>query len=88
MGGTITGVAKVLKQRKPEFKAAVPKATQWTVSIAQLILSGGCPGLHKIQGIGAGFVPPVLRTDLIDEVIPISDKDAIAFSRRMAREEG
>lgn len=81
-GGTITGVAEVIKQHKPSFKAiAVEPANS-------PILSGGKPGPHKIQGIGAGFVPDVLRTDLIDEVITVSDDQAIAFSRRLAREEG
>lgn len=81
-GGTITGVAEVLKARKPEFKAIAVEPTN------SAILSGGLPGSHKIQGIGAGFVPKVLKTSLIDEVVPVTDEDAIAFSRRMAREEG
>lgn len=81
-GGTITGVAEVLKFRKPSFKAIAVEPLNSSV------LSGGRPGLHKIQGIGAGFVPPILRTDLIDEVITVTDEDAIAYSRRMAREEG
>lgn len=81
-GGTITGVAEVLKQRKPDFKAiAVEPASS-------PILSGGKPGPHKIQGIGAGFIPPVLRVDLLDEVIVVSDDEAIAYGRRLAREEG
>jgi cysteine synthase A len=81
-GGTITGVAEVIKQRKPSFKAiAVEPANS-------AILSGKQAGPHKIQGIGAGFVPQVLKTDLIDEVITVSDDDAIAYSRRLAREEG
>jgi cysteine synthase len=81
-GGTITGVAEVLKQRKPSFKAiAVEPASS-------PVLSGGYPGSHSIQGIGAGFVPPVLRTELIDEVIAVSDAEALYYSRRMAREEG
>lgn len=81
-GGTITGVAEVIKARKPSFKAiAVEPANS-------PILSGGRPGPHKIQGIGAGFVPPVLRVDLIDEVITVSDDEAIAYGRRLAREEG
>lgn len=81
-GGTITGVAEVIKARKPSFQAiAVEPANS-------PILSGGRPGPHKIQGIGAGFVPPVLRVDLIDEVIAVSDDDAIAYGRRLAREEG
>jgi cysteine synthase len=81
-GGTITGVAEVIKQLKPEFKAIAVEPA------ASPILSGGRPGPHKIQGIGAGFVPEVLRVDLIDEVIAVSDEDAIAYSRRLAREEG
>lgn len=81
-GGTITGVAEVMKQRKPSFKAiAVEPANS-------AVLSGKQAGPHKIQGIGAGFVPQVLKTDLIDEVITVSDDDAIAYSRRLAREEG
>lgn len=81
-GGTITGVTEVLKARKPEFKAiAVEPANS-------PILSGGRPGPHKIQGIGAGFIPPVLNVNLIDEVITVSDEDAIAYGRRLAREEG
>jgi len=81
-GGTITGVAEVLKQRKPDFKAiAVEPANS-------PILSGGRAGPHKIQGIGAGFVPQVLKVELIDEVITISDDEAIAYGRRLAREEG
>ncbi len=81
-GGTITGVAEVLKQRKPEFRAIAVEPANSPV------LSGGRPGPHKIQGIGAGFVPPVLNVNLIDEVITVSDEDAIAFGRRLAREEG
>ncbi|MEG4112645.1 MULTISPECIES: cysteine synthase A [unclassified Microcoleus] len=81
-GGTITGVAEVIKQRKPSFKAiAVEPATS-------AVLSGGKSGAHKIQGIGAGFIPEVLKPELIDEVIAVSDADAIAYSRRLAREEG
>jgi cysteine synthase A len=81
-GGTITGVAEVIKPRKPGFKtiAVEPANSQ--------ILSGGKPGPHKIQGIGAGFVPPVLNVDSIDEIIVVTDDDAIAYGRRLAREEG
>lgn len=81
-GGTITGVAEVIKSRKPEFKAIAVEPANSPV------LSGGRPGPHKIQGIGAGFVPNVLRVDLIDEVISIADDEAIAYGRRLAREEG
>jgi cysteine synthase len=81
-GGTITGVAEVLKSRKPEFKAiAVEPANSQ-------VLSGGKPGPHKIQGIGAGFVPPVLNVEAIDEIIVVTDDEAIAYGRRLAREEG
>ncbi|MEG4989937.1 cysteine synthase A [Microcoleus sp. BR0-C5] len=81
-GGTITGVAEVIKQRKPSFKAiAVEPASS-------PVLSGGKSGAHKIQGIGAGFIPEVLKPELIDETIAVSDADAIAYSRRLAREEG
>ncbi|MBE9165284.1 MULTISPECIES: cysteine synthase A [Microcoleaceae] len=81
-GGTITGVAELLKSRKPEFKAiAVEPANSQ-------VLSGGKPGPHKIQGIGAGFVPPVLNVEAIDEVIIVTDDEAIAYGRRLAREEG
>ena len=81
-GGTITGVAEVIKQRKPEFKAIAVEPANSPV------LSGGQAGPHRIQGIGAGFVPQVLKLDLIDEVISVSDDEAIAYGRRLAREEG
>jgi len=81
-GGTITGVAEALKARKPDFKAIAVEPTNSPV------LSGGKPGPHKIQGIGAGFVPDVLKREVIDEIITVSDEEAIAFSRRLAREEG
>lgn len=81
-GGTITGVSEVLKQRKPNLKAiAVEPANS-------PILSGGQPGPHKIQGIGAGFVPQVLKTELLDEVITVTDEESIAYGRRLASEEG
>lgn len=81
-GGTLTGVAEVIKQRKPTFKAiAVEPATS-------PVLSGGRAGAHKLQGIGAGFIPTVLNRDLIDEVITIIDEEAIYYGRRLAKEEG
>ncbi len=81
-GGTITGIAEVIKQYKPEFKAIAVEPANSPV------LSGGNPGPHKIQGIGAGFVPEVLKVDLIDEVIKVTDEEAINYGRRLAREEG
>ena len=81
-GGTITGIAEVLKRYKPKLKAIAVEPT------GSPILSGGNPGSHKIQGIGAGFVPEVLKLDLIDEVITVTDDAAIDFGRRLAREEG
>jgi len=81
-GGTITGIAEVLKQRKLEFQAIAVEPKESPV------LSGGNPSPHKIQGIGAGFIPQVLKTDLIDEIIQVSSEEAITFSRRLAREEG
>ena len=81
-GGTITGVAEVIKARKPSFKAIAVEPA------ASPVLSGGAPGSHKIQGIGAGFVPDVLRMELIDEIIQVEEKDAFAVARRLAREEG
>ncbi len=81
-GGTITGVSEIIKQRKPSFRAIAVEPANSPV------LSGGNPGPHKIQGIGAGFIPDVLRTDLVDEVIRVSDEDSMAYGRRLAREEG
>jgi cysteine synthase A len=81
-GGTITGVADVIKMRKPEFLAIAVEPKESPV------LSSGKPGAHKIQGIGAGFVPEVLRTDLIDEVIQVTNDDAGIMARRLIREEG
>jgi cysteine synthase A len=81
-GGTITGVAGVIKTRKPEIKAIAVEPA------ASPVLSGGKPGPHKIQGIGAGFVPDVLKTELIDEIITVSNEDAMDMARRLAREEG
>lgn len=81
-GGTLTGVAEVIKGRKPSFKAIAVEP------INSPVLSGGRPGPHKIQGIGAGFIPQVLNVKMIDEVITVTDDDAIAYGRRLAREEG
>jgi cysteine synthase A len=81
-GGTITGVAEALKERKPGFQAIAVEPADSPV------LSGGKPSPHKIQGIGAGFVPEVLRTDLIDEIIQVKHQDAGETARRLAREEG
>ncbi|MCC5605917.1 cysteine synthase A [Nostoc sp. CHAB 5834] len=81
-GGTITGVAEVLKQRKGTFKAIAVEPSNSPV------LSGGEAGPHRIQGIGAGFIPDVLRLELVDEVIRVSDEQAIAYGRRLAKEEG
>ena len=81
-GGTITGIANILKQRKANFQAiAVEPANS-------PILSGGSPGGHKIQGIGAGFVPKVLDVELIDEIVTVEDMEAIEYARRLAKEEG
>ncbi len=81
-GGTITGIADAIKARKPSFKAIAVEPKESPV------LSGGKPGPHKIQGIGAGFAPDVLRMDLVDEVIPVSGDDAGETARRLARQEG
>ncbi|MCX5994314.1 MAG: cysteine synthase A [Chloroflexi bacterium] len=81
-GGTITGIAEALKEKKPGIKiiAVEPDSSP--------VLSGGKPGPNKIQGIGAGFVPDILQTDLLDEIIPVSAEDAGVMARRLAREEG
>ncbi len=81
-GGTITGISDVIKKRKREFKAIAVEPENSSV------LSGGRPGPHKIQGIGAGFVPDVLQMDLVDEVIRVSNEDAGLLARRLAKEEG
>jgi cysteine synthase A len=81
-GGTLTGVSEYIKPKKPSFKAVAVEPTESPV------LSGGKPSPHKIQGIGAGFVPKILRTDYIDETVQVSSQDSIAMARRLALEEG
>lgn len=81
-GGTITGVTEVIKKKKPGFKAIAVEPERSPV------LSGGKPGPHKIQGIGAGFVPDVLDKSLLDEIIQVKDEDAVLTAKRLAREEG
>ncbi len=81
-GGTITGVAQAIKPLKPDFRAIAVEPA------ASPVLSGGEPGPHKIQGVGAGFIPQVLDLELVDEVIQVADADAMATARRLAREEG
>jgi cysteine synthase A len=81
-GGTITGVAEVIKKRKPEFKAVAVEPFDSPV------LSGGAPGPHKIQGIGAGFVPDVLNLNIVDEIFKVKNEEAFETARRLTREEG
>jgi len=81
-GGTITGVAEVIKKRKPEFRAIAVEPEESSV------LSGGSPGIHRIQGIGAGFIPDVLNREIIDEVVKVKDKDAIDTVQVLAKKEG
>ena len=81
-GGTITGISDVIKRKKPGFKAIAVEPE------ASPVLSGGNPGPHKMQGIGAGFIPEVLRMDLIDEVIKVTHEDAGTMAKRLAKEEG
>ena len=81
-GGTITGVAENIKKKKPSFKAIAVEP------VNSPVLSGGKPGPHKIQGIGAGFVPDVLKKELIDEIVQVANEDAGAMARRLAKEEG
>jgi len=81
-GGTITGVAQAIKPLNPDLKAIAVEP------VVSPVRSGGEPGTHKIQGIGAGFIPEVLDLDLVDEVIQVADEDAVATARRLAREEG
>lgn len=81
-GGTITGVAEALKKQKPTFQAIAVEPS------SSPVMSGGNPGSHKIQGIGAGFIPDVLNVEMIDEVVTVTDEDAMKFGRRLAKEEG
>jgi len=81
-GGSITGIGEVLKERKSDFKVIAVEPVESPV------LSGGAPGPHKIQGIGAGFVPPVLNTEIIDEIIKVDSSDAFQTSRNLAKREG
>jgi cysteine synthase len=81
-GGTLTGIARYIKEKKPEFKVVAVEP------VDSPVLSGGKPGPHKIQGIGAGFVPSILRTDLIDEVVTVTNDESIAMARRLPLEEG
>ena len=81
-GGTITGVCQYIKPKKPSFKAVAVEP------VDSAVLSGGKPSPHKIQGIGAGFIPSILRTDYIDEVITVTNDESIAMARRLPLEEG
>jgi cysteine synthase A len=81
-GGTLTGVGRVLKERKPEVRVIAVEPA------ASPVLSGGKPGRHRIQGIGAGFIPKVLDRKVIDEVIPVTDEEAAETARKLARLEG
>jgi cysteine synthase A len=81
-GGTLTGVSEFIKPKKPSFKVVAVEPVE------SAVLSGGAPSTHKIQGIGAGFIPKILRTDFIDEVVQVSSQDSITMARRLAIEEG
>ncbi|MCW4042453.1 MAG: pyridoxal-phosphate dependent enzyme, partial [Candidatus Bathyarchaeota archaeon] len=81
-GGTITGVSEVIKPKKSSFKAIAVEP------LASPVLSGGKPGPHKIQGIGAGFIPEVMKVDLVDEIFQVKNEQAIETAQRLAKEEG
>jgi cysteine synthase A len=81
-GGTLTGAGRYLKERNPDCRVVAVEP------LSSPVLSGGRPGPHKIQGIGAGFVPPVLDLGLVDEIIPVDDEDALETARLAARREG
>ena len=81
-GGTITGVGEILKSRKPSFQAIAVEPED------SAVISGDCPGWHEIQGIGAGFIPDILNTGVIDEVIRVTNEQAFHMARRLIREEG
>ena len=87
-GGTITGVGEVLKKRKPSFKAIAVEPVTSPVITQKMHGQELKPGKHKIQGIGAGFIPGVLNMDIVDEVIQVRDEDAFDTARRLVREEG